>query len=97
MKNETVLKKIAGSVEIELYCECEGMSFKTIWSPGFIWKIEIVEKNNYKDGNIDNLLNIFNSVKTKFDITIVRLEREYKRFGEIVSELPTAEEKEKLT
>lgn len=93
MKNEAVLKKMSGSVEIELYCECEGMSFRTKWSPGYSWKIEIVEKNNYKEGTIENLLNIFNSVKTKFDTTIRRLEREYRQFDEAVSELPTIEEK----
>jgi hypothetical protein len=94
MEEKTVLKKVVREIEIELYCEHTGMSFNTIWSPGYPWNINVNGADLYKEGKIQELLHIFNSVKTKFDKIIRRLEREYKQFDQIVSELPSVEEKE---
>jgi len=92
MEDKAVQKKVSRDVEIELYCECGSMLFSTIWIPGAPWCIDVSGVNRDLEMKFKDLLHIFNTVKTKFDTTIRRLEREYKQFGEAVKELPTIEE-----
>lgn len=92
MKEKVVLKR---DVEIELYCECDGVAFSTVWSPGSPWHLQInqddVELKTSKKWAIGDFLYVFNAAKVKFDNIIQRLEREYKQFNSVIKELPKAE------
>lgn len=95
MEDNVSIKRMENP-QIELYCECENVTFRTLWSPGFPWQIEAVEENIDTEWKFGRLLAIFNSAKTKFDRIIRRLEREYHQFDETVSKLPEAEKNEKV-
>ena len=92
MEERAVLKRQTRDIEIELHCECEGTSFNTIWSPGSPWRIETSGKIPNPEKRFKEILYMFNTVKTKFDHIIRRLEREYRQFDKVVSDLPTIKE-----
>lgn len=91
-EEKNVVKRVTRDMEIELHCECEGISFNTVWSPGSIWRIETSIETPNQERNFKEMLFVFNTVKTKFDRIIRRLEREYKQIDQVLSELPTIEE-----
>ena len=90
MENKAGLKRRTESIELELYCECDGVVLSTIWCPGSSWRIEISGENIDEPKKLKEILYIFNSAKMKFDKIISRLEREYKQYDKAVSELPQA-------
>lgn len=91
MEEKPVVKKRVEKPEIELHCECDGIAFSTLWSPGYPWRIEASGQNIDEKKTFGDMLQVFNSAKQKFDRIIRRLEREYKQFDEVIQELPEAE------
>jgi hypothetical protein len=85
--NDVSIKRME-KPEVELYCEAEGIAFRTLWSPGYPWQMEAVSENVENSWELTRLLMIFNQAKTKFDRIIKRLEREYSEFDRTISELP---------
>jgi hypothetical protein len=90
-QDKAVLRKRNEQIEIELCCEYDGRTFQTSWSPGLPWEIKVAEDAS-EQVKLSTVLKAFNEAKKMFDKVIARLEREYKQYDKVVSELPRAPE-----